>query len=315
MSQDPDFIPADPDFIPAGPSTAPPANAPPIGSIGPQETGVGHYLQGVKSDIETGGTTTMPGRLINWLASGGGQFKPQLGSTSGGVGSAGEQVLAVPFGAMKAAQGVTELPQHPLQGLGHIAGGALQAASEPLAFVGPTAAGELPSALNGTRQMSAAGKVFSQIESQAGKIPIDTTAPGNAALDIQRLAQSGGQMPKVVRDFLKRATDPEQGPITYAEARQFFSNASRLSKDEYDRLTPVMQRGASMFAKALNESITEAAGKVGQADNYITALKQYASGALQSKRYAAGGRLLLDMLKASGMGAAGYAGWKVATGK
>ena len=45
--------------------------------------------------------------------------------------------------------------------------------------------------------------------------------------------RSGGTMPKVLRDFIKRTTDPNQGPLTYEEARQFYSNAStRLSAEE-----------------------------------------------------------------------------------
>lgn len=305
MPQDPDFIPADQDFIPAEPSA--PANAPPIGSIGPQETGVGHYLQGVKSDIETGGGTTMPGRLLRWLGA--------PGINSGTSPETAAQIAGPLVGPVNAAIGVSQMGQHPIMGALKAGAGVLQAASPALAFTAPEAAGELPNIAKGASQMSKAGKILGEIESRAGEIPIDTTAPGNVALDIQNLAKSGGQMPKVVRDFLKRATDPEQGPMTYAEARKFFSNASRLSADEFDRLTPVMQRQSALFAKTLNESITGAAAKVGQADNYLSALKQYASGAMQSKRYQMAGKYLLDLLKASGLGAAGYAGYRVATGK
>jgi hypothetical protein len=41
-----------------------------------------------------------------------------------------------------------------------------------------------------------------------GQHTVDITAPGNKALEIADYASSGGTMPKVVRDFINRTTDP-----------------------------------------------------------------------------------------------------------
>lgn len=75
--------------------------------------------------------------------------------------------------------------------------------------------------------------MLADLESAIGQHTVDITAPGNKALEIVDYASSGGTMPKVVRDFIRRTTDPNQGSLTYEEARQFYSNASsRLSAEE-----------------------------------------------------------------------------------
>jgi hypothetical protein len=84
---------------------------------------------------------------------------------------------------------------------------------------------------------------------------VDITTPGNTALDIADYASKGGSMPKVVRDFSKRKTDPNQGPLAYGEARQFYSNASsRLSAEEAQRLAPQAKRLLSQFTSHLGNA-------------------------------------------------------------
>jgi len=112
---------------------------------------------------------------------------------------------------------------------------------------------------------------------KAGNTPINVSAPGSNALDIQTLAQRGGSMPKVVKDFLTRVTDPNKGPITFAEARDFYFNASRLSADEMGRLTPNMKRMVGQFTADLNQALTDAAGKVGMGKKYEQAMQEYHS--------------------------------------
>src|SRR5882672_4203041 len=79
---------------------------------------------------------------------------------------------------------------------------------------------------------SHAGKLFSEVGGAANQLPVDVAKPGNLALEAQELSKQGNAMPKVIRDFIARTTDPEKPPLTYAEARQFYSSTSRISANE-----------------------------------------------------------------------------------
>lgn len=121
-----------------------------------------------------------------------------------------------------------------------------------------------------------AGEAFQRVMGAAKNVPVDITEPGNQALRIYQLSERGGSMPKAVRDFLKRVTDPEKAPMTYEEARDFASNISRLSADEYKRIPPAMQKEIHGLRIALNRAVGQAASKVGKGDEYAGAMKEYA---------------------------------------
>ena len=110
----------------------------------------------------------------------------------------------------------------------------------------------------------------------AKDVPIDVSAPGNVALRIYELAERGASMPKSVRDFLKRVTDPEKATLTYSEARDFASNISRLSANEMGRLTPVVANEVHKLRLALNKSVEVAARQAGKGDDYLAAMREYA---------------------------------------
>lgn len=120
----------------------------------------------------------------------------------------------------------------------------------------------------------AAGK-FQDVMSAARNVPIDISGPGNVALNIQKLAEHGGTMPRAVTQFLRRVTDPEKGPLNYEDARLFASNISRLSADEFGRLTPVVAREVATMRVALNKAVADAAGKAGKGREYAEAMTEY----------------------------------------
>jgi len=120
-----------------------------------------------------------------------------------------------------------------------------------------------------------AGRTLQTVKEKAGSVPIDVNTAGSTALEIQRLAESGGAMPKVVRDFLRRSTDPTKGDITFAEARDFYSNASRLSANETQRLTPVMHRQLAKFTHELRTATEQAAETVGQGGAFKQGMGEY----------------------------------------
>lgn len=171
-----------------------------------------------------------------------------------------------------------------LQWAGNVVGGMTGMGKEPfehpkttlataaMGAAAPVAKGVLPNA-------ERAGQKFQQVMAAAKNVPIDTAEPGNVALRISQLAERGGTMPKSIRDFLKRATDPNKPDINYEEARDFYGNISRLSADEMRRLPRVVKREVAKMRAALDQSIERAAGTVGQGENYRSAMTEYARAA------------------------------------
>lgn len=153
------------------------------------------------------------------------------------------------------------------------AGTALSAAGGALVPAVPAAAKALP---NSAR----AGRNFQEVMGAAKDVPINVEGPGKAALRIQELADRGGSMPKSVRNLLSRITDPEKTPLAYGEARDFYSNISRLSASEAQRLTPVVKREVAALRAALDAANESAAGEVGKAAVYRAAMKEYRRSAL-----------------------------------
>ncbi len=121
-----------------------------------------------------------------------------------------------------------------------------------------------------------AGAAFKDVMGAAKNIPVDITAPGTVALRIGELAERGGSMPMAARKFLNRITDPSKAQLTYEEARDFASNISRLSVNEFGRLTPVVAREVAELRVALNKSVAQAASKAGKGQEYASAMKEYA---------------------------------------
>jgi hypothetical protein len=120
-----------------------------------------------------------------------------------------------------------------------------------------------------------AGQMFGELEKVAGKIPVNIEGPGKVATKIWELAQAGGSRPKIINDFLRRVTNPEGTPMDYSEMRKFYQNATRLSFDEANRLTPAVKRLIGEFTKSMGDSLWEAANSVGKGPHYNQAMKAY----------------------------------------
>lgn len=154
-----------------------------------------------------------------------------------------------------------------------------------------------------------AGAKFETVMRHAHSMPVDVNQAGDVALRIQELAERGSSMPMVVRKFLKRITDPAQGDLTYKEARDFASNISRLSADEYQRLTPVVKREVGNLREALNAAIQRTADAAGKGHDYRSAMQEYRraaqleSGVEAAKKYG---------VRTAITGAAGAAGFGLA---
>jgi hypothetical protein len=117
---------------------------------------------------------------------------------------------------------------------------------------------------------------FQEVMGAVANRPVETAQAGNVALRVAELAERGGTMPKVVRDLLRRATDPTKGDITYREMRDFYSNVSRLSADEMKRLPPVIKSQIGELRAALHEALARTAASGGKEGVYRAAMKEYA---------------------------------------
>lgn len=121
-----------------------------------------------------------------------------------------------------------------------------------------------------------AGQKFQEVMGAVGEKAVDVAQPGNIALRIGELAERGGSMPKVVRDLLRRATDPTKGSISYQEMRDFYSNVSRLSADEMKRLAPVIRTQLGALREAMHETLARTAASGGKEAVYRAAMREYA---------------------------------------
>jgi len=153
--------------------------------------------------------------------------------------------------------------------LGHAAG---SAAPIVLAEAAHQAAPHIAEAIPSTER---AGAALQEIKGAAGDVPIDMTKPGNTALELYTQSQRGATLPKVVRDFVQRATKPDSEPITYAEAKDFQSNVSRLSANEKMNLNPNTQRLLGQLNADLKDSLQSAADTAGKGQKFAQAMKEY----------------------------------------
>lgn len=217
-----------------------------------------------------------------------------------GVSLIGQPELAAPaYLATKGLISPKEVIKHPYQT-------AIETAIAGLPVVVKGVGKLLPSAKK-------AGQAFAEVSKAAGKLPVDVSAPGNVALETQRLAQSGGKMPKVMSDFLRRVTDPKKPPLTYDEARDFFSNATRLSIDELNRLTPVMKRQVAIFTDQLKSSTAKAAEQAGKVERFHFGMKEYSKAArIKDFSEEAKDLLMKKILPYGAAGAAWGAGYNAA---
>lgn len=120
-----------------------------------------------------------------------------------------------------------------------------------------------------------AGAALEDVKSTAGDVPINTTKPGNTALEIYTQSQRGANLPSSVGKLVRRLAAPDQPPMTYAEAKDFQSNISKLSANEKMALNPNTKRLVGQLNADLKSSLEEAADTVGKGQQFAQAMKEY----------------------------------------
>jgi hypothetical protein len=122
-----------------------------------------------------------------------------------------------------------------------------------------------------------AGKALGEVRGTVGERPVPITDKlSDSTMRIKELADTGSTMPQAARKFLVRVTDPNKPPLTFAEARDFQSNISKLSADENMKLTPVMRRAVGQWAKDFGNTVSDTAEAGGQGPKFDDAMKEYA---------------------------------------
>lgn len=186
------------------------------------------------------------------------------------------------YGAGFANPGLTDAGMVAAQKIGDLSNQYLQP-SNTAQKVGGYAEGGAEIALPFLRGASAlpsterAGQAFQSVMSAAADNPVPITDELSGALSrYQDLVDAGGSRSLSVSKLLNRITDPQQGPMTYEEGRDFYSNLSRLSANEMNRLSPVMQRQVTTIKGALNNAIQQTATSAGQGAQYAGAMSEYA---------------------------------------
>ena len=248
---------------------------------------VEQWATNVSNDIKYGTDTTGVGTVLKKMGA--------HGVYAGNPEAVGDFMASLPLGLAKMTQGGAQIPQGRIrEGAGNVLGGALQAATIPGAFVAPEA-GEMAAAapskaigmISGQAAKEAAGGLFKAVDQAAtdANLTVDASAAADKALRIWNSTNLAGSKPQFVQRFLNRVTAPDASPLTYQEARDLYSNVSRLSVDEMNRLTPKMKMMVGDFVRTLDGSIRDAAASIGQGENYSNAMKGFATGAQRAERF------------------------------
>lgn len=122
-----------------------------------------------------------------------------------------------------------------------------------------------------------AGEGFQEVSGAVGKHTVPMTDDlSNSLMQYRQQVEGGGSRSLSVEKLLNRVTDPEKPPLTYDEARVFQSNISRLSRDEADRLAPVMKMRVGQVANALGDAVGQTADQGGKLGTFQSSMKEYA---------------------------------------
>jgi hypothetical protein len=249
-------------------------------SAQPQDKSIGDKLStwasNVADDIKNGTDKTGVGTVLQKLGA--------HGVYNGNSQAVGDFMASLPLGLARMAKGAGEVTPgsqaSTWQGTKDVVGGAMDAATIPSAFLGgPAAEGSAAAADAAASKVfgnaERAGQLFNEVKQAAGNVPVDVTDEmSQAASRIQELSDAGAKgMPRVITKFVSRVTDPDKPQITYDQARDFYTNVSRLSSSEYQNMSPQMSAAVSRFAGAFKDSIRASADSMGAADKLDQAMQ------------------------------------------
>lgn len=172
-----------------------------------------------------------------------------------------------------------------------------------LSAIGPVAkvaSNIVPRAL-GISAARAAGNIQSASSAARGaNVPVEQV--GRQGLRALELNERGNYMPRVVSQFMRRITDPKAADLAFDEGRDWYSSISRMSADDFNKMTPAMKKQVGAIRQALHEAMTESAQTVGRGRQYEKGISEYRR-AMKAKEVAK--KIAKYGAGAAGAGAAG----------
>src|SRR5215472_16327813 len=144
-----------------------------------------------------------------------------------------------------------------------------------------------------------AGDTINDVKNDIGSNPVDTSQTRTAAQRANQLrTQVGAFMPAPLRKYVTRINDQTQGPLTFAEARDFYSQLTKLSLPERLKTGGEMKALVNEVTARLGGALESAANQAGRWD-YGDAVRNY-SLAMRNR---------VALSTAAALGAAAYTPW------
>ena len=248
---------------------------------------IAQWAQNVQDDIKNGTDVTGVGTVLKKLGA--------HGVNVGNPNSVGEFMASLPLGLLRTAKGTGEASDvynlnpngaGPAQAAKDIVGGVSQAATMPSAVFAPESAEAAPAIAEKLVDAAGhlipdaqhAGQAFQAVSKAVGDHPVEVTNDLSTSLmRYIQLAENGNGRSPGVQKLFARLTSPDKGPLTFDDARDFYSALGRLTANEKMSLSPVMQRQVGQVWNDLGDAIGQTADRGGQLPKFQGAMQEYRS--------------------------------------
>lgn len=146
---------------------------------------------------------------------------------------------------------------------------------------------------------------FQGLTEDIGSHPVQMTDQlANSLANLKQGADTGLNMPPVVNKLVTRLADVDEGPLTYSEARQFYSNMGDLAASDRMAMNAKAQRLLLAVQHSLGDTIADTTERASKLSVYRGAMADFASAKSAEEK--------LDVLKnwatKAGLGAVASAG-------
>lgn len=156
-----------------------------------------------------------------------------------------------------------------------------------------------------------AGKTFEALKGAIGNHTVSVTDRlADTLAEIKQAVDTGSNLPPVINKFVTRIADVAEGPLTYSEARQFYSNVSDLSASEKMATKMKDLRLIQLFKHALGDTISQTAESAGRLQDYQQAMSEFAKSKRVENFVDKGKKIAGAAIGSAALGATGYAGWQ-----
>jgi hypothetical protein len=177
--------------------------------------------------------------------------------------------------------------------------------------IGPGLAEGASAIQNAIPSAEKAGQTFQELKGAIGNHTVAVTdRMADTLSEIKSAVDTGSTLPSVINKFVTRIADTDEGPLTYKEARQFYSNVSDLSASEKMASKGKDLRLINMFKYALGDSISQTADSAGRLQDYQQAMSQYSSAKKIENAVETAKEIATKAGITAATGAAGYAGYR-----